>query len=40
MASFLQEHPRLLGVLFALVALLAQVQPVLAKCNQESCTGP
>jgi hypothetical protein len=40
MAQFVREHPRLLGALFTAAMLLAQVQPVLADCNAESCTGP
>jgi hypothetical protein len=40
LAELLHDHPRLLGALFALVVLLAQVQPVLAECNNQNCTGP
>jgi len=40
MAQFVQERPRLLGAVLALAVLLAQVQPVLADCNTQSCTGP
>lgn len=40
MAQYVQEHPRLLGALFTLAVLLAQVQPVLADCNADACTGP
>jgi hypothetical protein len=39
-AQFLKQHPRMMGALFTLVVLLAQVQPVLADCNADSCTGP
>lgn len=30
MAAFLREHPRMIGVLFTLGALVTQAQPVLA----------
>jgi hypothetical protein len=40
MAEFLHDHPRMMGALFTLVILLAQVQPVLADCNQDGCPGP
>lgn len=35
-ARFLRNHPRMMGVLFALAVLLSQAQPVLANC---SCGG-
>jgi hypothetical protein len=39
-AEFLKEHPRMLGVLFTLTVLLAQVGNVAAKGGGEAISGP
>ena len=40
MASFLKNHPRLMGALFTLVVLLTQAAPALAEGATTGGSGP
>lgn len=40
MASFLKDHPRLIGALFTLSVLLSQAAPVLAEGGDTGYGGP
>lgn len=40
LAAYLEEHPRMIGVLFTLVMLLSQAQPVLAGGTGGGTAGP